>query len=105
MPLETKIALLWKTILTINRQAPLPIAKHAAGDGGIGAALGEESSERSRRVSRPVYHQFPARIGIHDVLLDMAGRTALPSSMEQEIWCQRYIIVVDFLLHNKSELE
>jgi hypothetical protein len=52
-----------------------------------------------------VYRQFPARIGIHDVLLDMARHTALPSSMEQEIWRQRYIIVVNFLLHDKSELE
>lgn len=71
----------------------------------MGGALGEESSERSRRVSRPVYHPFPARIGVHDVLLDMAGRTVLPSSMEQETWCQRYIIIVNFLLHDKSELE
>jgi len=30
----------------------------------------------------PVYHQFLTSISIHDVLPDMAGRTALPSSME-----------------------
>ena len=52
-----------------------------------------------------MYHLFPTHNGIHDVLLDMAGRTALPSSMEQETECQRYTIIVNFLLHDKSELE
>jgi hypothetical protein len=56
-------------------------------------------------LSRPVYYQFHARVGIQDVLPDMTGCTALPSSMEQEIECQRYTIIVNFLLYNKSELE
>ncbi len=41
----------------------------------------------------------------HDILSDMAGHAALPPSMEQEIKWQRYMNIVTFLLHNKSELE
>jgi len=41
----------------------------------------------------------------HEVLPDMAGRITLPSSMEQQIWCQRYTVIVNILLHNKCELE
>jgi len=48
-------------------------------------SAGTKRSERSRSVSCPVYHQLPGRISIRDVLLDRAGRKALPSSMEQEI--------------------
>lgn len=66
--------------------------------------MGAESSERNRRFSCSTDHRLPARIGIHDVLPAMAGRTVLPSRMEQETGCQRYTIVIEFPLLMKVRL-